>query len=137
MLAVPMTDAAFAEYQARVESERQQSARRIAELETLVASLSERLAICSELLSKKAEKNPGSAEATLAGAEAVLNALFESLTHGYSFGRVVERFRELTGVKGLGEWERLQCSGGLTVNNAIFDQWEATASPETGSQRER
>lgn len=63
-------------------------------------------------------------EAKLEGAAAVLTALFESLRDGYSFGRVVERWREMTGVRGLGEFAVLQTAGGLTVNNAIFDQHE-------------
>lgn len=68
-------------------------------------------------------------ELKLAGAEAVMTALFESLRDGYSFGRVVERFRELSGVRGCGEFAGLQTAGGLTVNNALFDQYEREHPP--------
>jgi hypothetical protein len=66
------------------------------------------------------------AEARVEGAEAVLTALFESYDKGYSFGRVVERFKELVNVEGAeAVRSRLQSAGGLTVNNAIFSQVEA------------
>ena len=65
-------------------------------------------------------------ELKVQGAELMLNVLFESSRDGYSFGRVVERFKELGGIQGIqGLYQRLQCAGGLTVNNAIFGQVEA------------
>jgi hypothetical protein len=58
----------------------------------------------------------------LKGAEALMTALYESLTtDGYSLGRVCERWRELAGVTGRDVTVRsaLQLSGGLTLNNFI------------------
>lgn len=61
-------------------------------------------------------------ELMLKGAEALMTALFESLTtDGHSFGRVCGRWRELTGVMSdtLPVKSTLHYAGGLTVNNFL------------------
>lgn len=64
-------------------------------------------------------------EAKVQGAEAILNVLFESLQQGYSLGRVVERFREVTRIEVQeGLYARIHQAGGLTINNLIFEEYE-------------
>jgi hypothetical protein len=64
-------------------------------------------------------------EAKVQGAESILTALYESLQHGHSLGRVADRFAELAGLSPTGLRSRLQLAGGLTVNNALNEQYEA------------
>lgn len=63
----------------------------------------------------------------LKGAEALIQALFESLTKGYSSGRVMQRFKELADI-GDGHAVGAALAGVLTVNNALYDihcrDWE-------------
>lgn len=61
----------------------------------------------------------------LIGAECLMQALYESLTKGYSSGRVCERFAELAAVEMGRHPVRAALAGVVTVNNALFDAHEA------------
>lgn len=57
----------------------------------------------------------------LKGAECLMQALFESLTKGYSSGQVCGRFAELAGLSASSDIVRCFLTGVLTVNNALYD----------------